>query len=172
MPKTTKYRDHRGYLLPKEKQLHLFERKYTKEHGKQLRSGMRSQGMSIPEVCRQWDILTRTYWVWVEKYPDFKYSHEMGQRDCACFWFETLRDAALGNIKGSDRLIAQALKNIDEIRWSDTVAPEKSKDEEVRTITINVLPQREEPKQLNSMNVVGISAKTLDAVPVRQEEEE
>lgn len=162
----TQYRDRGGYLLPKEKQLHHFDKKYKPSFGKELRDGLCSGGMSTPEVCRKWGIVVSTYNTWVEKYPDFKYSHDVAKRDRACWWFEVLRDAATGNLKGSsDRLISQALKNIEEIHWSDTAVHTKEKDEEVRSITINVLPPREEPKLISQEitgNIVSIGT-TIDA---------
>lgn len=161
----TQYRDKNGvYLLPYEKQLHHFEKKYKTSYGKELRDGLCSDGLSKPEVCRKWGICVRTYNSWIEKYPDFKYSDEVAKRDRACWWFEVLRSAATGQMKGSDRLISQALKNIDEIHWVDTAAPTKDKDDEVRTITINVLPPREEPKLISDItgNIVSIGT-TIDA---------
>lgn len=159
----TQYRDKNGvYLLPNEKQLHHFDKKYKPSYGKQLRDGMCSGGMSTPEVCREWGIITRTYNTWVEKYPDFKYSDDVAKRDRACYWFQVLRGAATGEMKGSsDRLISQALKNIDEIHWADSAPPTKNKDEEVRTITINVLPPREAPQLLVS-NVIDIKGEEIE----------
>lgn len=171
MPRT-QWRTKGGILLPKEKQLHFFEKKYKSSFGKQLRDGLRKDGKSIPEVCALWGIAPKTYGDWVNKYPDFAYSAEIGARDAASWWYQLTRAAASGigmdgeplKAKANAGIINFALKNIEGINWADKLDVHKTADEEVKRIVIEMLPGREAVTLEHENNVVPLLvSKEIDA---------
>jgi hypothetical protein len=127
------------------------ETKYEERFAKQLRKGLRKDGKSIHEVCAVWNISRKTYYAWIAKYPAFSNAHDIGNRDCAIWWHQLTRAAATGSIKANAGIICFALKNIEDINWTDKSEVTQTASQEIRTININVLPTREEIKLLNSI---------------------
>lgn len=114
--------------------------KYNKKYCKQLKDGLRADGLSIPEVCQKWAISRNTYYYWVDHYPEFKEAHDYGNRDCASWWHRLNRSAAAGEVKANAGIICFAMKNIEGIGWQDKVEVNSIGQEAVKKITIHILP--------------------------------
>ncbi len=115
-------------------------KKYNRKYCKQLSRGLRIDGTSIAEVCQLWGITRATYYNWIDQYPEFKSAHECGNRDCAGWWHKLSRAAACGKVKANAGIICFAMKNIDEIGWQDKVEVSNVGEEQVKRITISILP--------------------------------
>lgn len=118
--------------------------KYKKKYAKQLKNGLRTDGSSIPEVCIMWGISRTTYYNWVQQYPEFAAADEIGNRDCAAWWFDLTRKIASGKVKGNAGVVCFALKNVEGINWADKAEVKTTTTEKVNTININVLPSKKD----------------------------
>ena len=114
--------------------------KYNRKYCKQLKRGLRIEGLSIPEVCQIWGICRTTYNKWVEQYPEFKEAHDHGQRDNAAYWNKLARDVASGKVKGNAGVLCFSLKNVDGVGWQDKVEVNSNTQEQIRQINISILP--------------------------------
>ncbi len=114
--------------------------KYNRKYCKQLKRGLRADGMSIEEVCQMWDICRTTYNNWRELHPEFQVAHEYGNRDCAAYWHRLTRAGASGQLKVNAGIICFALKNIDGIGWQDKVEVNNAGQEQIKQINISILP--------------------------------
>ncbi len=121
--------------------------KYKSKFCKQLMNGLRSDGMSIPELCQLWGITHPTYYRWKEIHPEFNEAAEYGERDCIGWWHRLTRAAACGQVKANAGVLCFAMKNIEGIGWQDKVEVTNSGKDQINTINISVLPSP--PKQLN-----------------------
>lgn len=117
--------------------------KYKKKFSRQLKMGLRCDGMSIPEVCGEWGISRTTYYNWIDQYPEFAEAHEIGNRDCASWWYKLTRDAASGKVKANAGIICFAMKNVEGVGWADKSEVKSSNSQEIKTININVLPPKD-----------------------------
>lgn len=122
--------------------------KYNRKYCKQLKRGLRIDGMSIAEVCQSWGISRTCYNDWREKHPEFQDAHEHGERDCMAWWHKISREVAGGTRKGNAGVICFAMKNVEGIGWQDKVAVENSTVESVKQINISILPAPHPTKTL------------------------
>jgi Homeodomain-like domain-containing protein len=114
--------------------------KYDKKFGRQLMKGLRSDGLSIPEVCQLWQINRNTYYRWIEIHPEFAEAHEYGERDVLAYWHKLNRAVASGVVKGNAGVICFSMKNIEGIGWKDKVEVESNGQEQFQKINISILP--------------------------------
>ena len=119
-------------------------KKYRPLFAKQLQDGLRRDGKSIEECCIAWGVATSCYYDWKKKYPKFEDAAEIGERDASAFWARKYRAVATGDEKGNAGLLVFAAKNV--MGWADKAEVTNNNNEELRTITINMLPKRPEPK--------------------------
>jgi transposase-like protein len=100
--------------------------------------------MSIDALCRKWKIGRTTYYNWIKKYPEFAEAHELGERDFSAAYHAAVMDVATGKAKGNAGLLALGASHI--LGWSTKSETTVTKDEEIRTININVLPSKEDAR--------------------------
>ena len=117
-------------------------KKYKKKFILELTSGVRYDVyMSVDALCRKWGITRRSYYNWLDKYPEFNNAAECGERDYAAALHKAIMDIALGKEKGNAGLLTLAAQH--HLGWKTKNETTIVKDEEIKTLTINVLPSRE-----------------------------
>ncbi len=117
--------------------------KYDEKYTKQLKSGIRyTEGLSQAELCHRWRICDTTFLKWCEAHPEFKEAYELSKMDYAAYWQDINKKVATGEMKGNAGCVIFALTNIEKIRWSTRVDVHNTSDEEVKKITIELLPGR------------------------------
>lgn len=117
--------------------------KYLRKFSQQLLSGIRyKEGLSVDELCRRWRISRTTFYDWIGSIPEFKNAFEISKTDYAAWWQELNKKTASGEVKGNAGCIIFALTNIEGINWSNKVDVKNTNEEEVKKITIELLPGR------------------------------
>lgn len=120
-----------------------FESKYKKKYSKMLLEGLRSDGKSVVECCRLFKVAPKTYYNWIKDIPEFAEAAAMGDLDCAEWWHKVQRTVASGVSAGNAAVINFAMKNVDGIKWVDKTEIHNTHEEQIRTIKIEMLPQRD-----------------------------
>lgn len=117
--------------------------KYSPKYAKYLRNGLRAEGKTIAEVCRDWKITKVTYNKWVESFPVFKHAHEMGELDYESFWAERYRNTATGVEEGNAQMLNLVAKNY--LGMVDKQEIHTTKEERITMLKIEVLPSNRVP---------------------------
>ena len=111
---------------------------YKKKYAKDLVDGMRrNPKASIERCCQEWGITRKTYYNWIEQYPEFKAAHEMGERDYRVAFESVLVDNAMGEMKGNTGVLQLIAKNV--LKWSDKIEVESTTPSAVNKIEVEVL---------------------------------
>lgn len=129
--------------------------KYKKKYAKQLREGLRDNiHMSIEACCKIWGVAKRTYYNWLEVYPEFAEAHEIGERDYNIQLESLIVKNMTGEMKGSAPLLCMAAKN--KLGWKDKVEVESTGDTAVKRIEIEVVDNRkiQQIEQIKDVNVI------------------
>lgn len=118
--------------------------KYKREFAHQLASGIRyREGLSVVELCRKWRISRTTFQDWVDSIPEFASAYELSKPDYASFWHENFKGILTGELKGNAGCAIFAMTNIEQINWASKVDVHNTSEEEVKKITIQLLPGRQ-----------------------------
>lgn len=130
---------------------------YKKKYAKDLLNGMRAHPKaSIERCCQEWGIVRSTYYTWLDKYPEFKAAHEVGERDYQIAFHDLMVDNATGEVKGNAGVLALMAKNI--LKWSDKVEVENTGPGVVNKIEVDVirtrLPNIEEDNLLEDIDTI------------------
>lgn len=114
---------------------------YKKKYAKDLINGMRQHPKaSIERCCQAWGIVRSTYYTWLDKYPEFKAAHEIGERDYQIAFHDLMVDNATGEVRGNAGVLALMAKNI--LKWSDKVEVETTGPSVVSRIEVDVIQPR------------------------------
>ena len=146
--------------------------KYRREFAHQLMSGIRyKQGLSVVELCHKWRISRSTFNDWIESIPEFAKAYELSKSDYATYWHENFKGILTGEIKGNASCAIFAMTNIEQISWASKVDVHTTTEEEVKKITIELLPGRQlaiehqsddiEDAQIVNDNVVSLIPKDI-----------
>lgn len=127
---------------------------------KQLLNGLRRDGLSIEEVCQLWGVLPRTYYRWVELYPEFTEAHEAGARDNMIWWQQLGRRGIAGEFRLNAAAYNFTMSNLH--GWNNKVVTETTAQDEIRTININVLPSREQNALAHQPEIIDVEATSKD----------
>lgn len=118
--------------------------KYRREFSHQLISGIRyKEGLSVVELCHRWRISRNTFSDWLNSIPEFARAYELSKVDYATYWHENFKGIVTGELKGNAGSAIFAMTNIEEIKWASKVDVHNTSDEEVKKITIELLPGRQ-----------------------------
>ncbi len=118
--------------------------KYRDKFTAELKSGIRyAEGLSVMELCRRWRISSDTFYDWIDTIPQFAAAYKLSKADYASWWHENFKGIATGEIKGNAGCAIFAMTNIEGINWSNKVDVHSTSDEEVKKITIELLPTRQ-----------------------------
>lgn len=112
--------------------------KYKKAFAKQLLKGLRRDGLSIEEVCQQWDIDPKTYSAWRLAHPEFEEAHRIGDRDMKAWLHKTHRAVSSGQQAGNASCLNFAMKN--QAGWVDKTEVHTTHEEQVHVLRIERLP--------------------------------
>lgn len=63
---------------------------YREEYSETLPDLM-SKGESVCSVCKKWGITRRSFYNWIEKYPEFDEAYALAKTYCQAWWEETGR---------------------------------------------------------------------------------
>jgi len=116
--------------------------KYRPKYAKDLRNGLRKDGLSIEEVCSIWGVTVNAYNGWRKTFEKFEEAHLIGEQHKIAWWRQVQRDVACGKTNGNAGVINMALKN--EAGYVDKQEVEHKHEEQIRTIKIEMLPTREQ----------------------------
>ncbi len=130
--------------------------KYKKKFAKLLMQGMRGNGESVAEVCLRFGLKNSTsYWNWVKQHPEFKEAHEFGELQHEAYFMRLNRDVCSGKEKGNAGQLQFTLTN--KFGWSTKIETKTdSSDNSVRTININVLAPKDEPKIIEHIDTTNV----------------
>lgn len=117
---------------------------YKKRFAKELKKGMRRDGLTIDEVCQIWNIPCSAYERYIKDEPDFSDAHDIGERDFRCHWQASFRSAAQPHKKGNTGIIKIAAASI--LGYAEKNKADNSDDEPLRMIKIEIFPR---PATLN-----------------------
>lgn len=120
-------------LKPKKRKRRI-DSKYRPKFARELREGLRADGMSKSEVCVHFGISLNNYNQWEKSIPAFAEACAIGERDYQAWWAKTYRQAACGEIDGNAGLLKYAATNV--LGWAEKSESKVSIDEEVRIIEI------------------------------------
>lgn len=120
--------------------------KYKTKFAKQLLNGLRKDGKSIVECCVLWGISESTYNNWKKDIPAFAHAAEIGQMDCASWWHQKHRAVSSGEQAGNASCLNFGMKNVEGVKWADKSEVHTTHDEQIRTIRIEMLPSRTQPR--------------------------
>ena len=112
--------------------------KYRPRYARQLREGLRAQGLSVEQVCQLWKITRGTYEYWKQNNPDFEEAHEHGERDFSAFWYSIAVKQATGEMRGypnHTQFVLERLTNI-QLRREEK---QREADSPVHTINIRII---------------------------------
>lgn len=115
--------------------------KYKTKFAKQLRDGIRKEGLSVVELCLLWGITSATYYTWLKTIPKFAEAAEIGDMHQAAWWHQRYRAGATGQEPCNAAMMNFAMKNVDKVKWVDKSEVHTTHDEQVTTIRIEYLPQ-------------------------------
>lgn len=115
--------------------------KYRPKFARELRNGLRAEGMSEAEVCKHFGISKNNYNQWKNSIASFAEAVEIGEIDYQSWWAKTYRQAACGEIEGNAGLLKYAATNV--LGWADKSEVKSHHEEEIRIIEIT---QIEAPK--------------------------
>lgn len=118
----------------------MADTKYKKKYATELKKGLRRQGMSIEHCCEKWGISRPTYYRWIKEYTSFAEAAEIGERDFYLFWYELGMDGASGKKRVNAGVYNYVMTNLH--RWSTKTESKQTHDEQIQTITINVIEGR------------------------------
>jgi hypothetical protein len=93
-----------------------FDNKYKPEYADQLPK-MFSNGEDVVEVCVEFDISTRTFYNWCNKYPEFKLAYERGKEYSKAWWLKLGRAGAAGKVNIQPSAWIFNMKN--KFQWTD-----------------------------------------------------
>ncbi len=110
--------------------------KYKKKFTKQLKEGIRSQGLSIVELCLMWGITSATYYTWLKEHPEFAEAAEIGDMQQAAWWHRKYRAGATGEEPCNAAMMNFAMKNVDKVKWVDKSEVAHTHTEQITTIRI------------------------------------
>ena len=142
--------------------------KYKPSYAKKLRDGLRANGMSIWEVCREFGISEKTYYNWKAEYTSFADACEIGERDYKIFWHRQYIEGLDGSKNG--QLLKFAAAN--NLGWSDKKTVETKTETQIQKIEIEVLAAPE-AKALESKvddNIIDITPVIDEQVTVKPDE--
>lgn len=129
---------------------------YKKKYAKDLVNGMRQHPKaSIERCCQEWGIVRSTYYTWLDKYPEFKAAHEIGERDYQIAFHDLMVDNATGEVRGNAGVLALMAKNI--LKWSDKVEVESTGPGVVSKIEVDVIRprlQKEEQQSIEDLSAI------------------
>lgn len=123
--------------------------KYKPRYTKQLNEGMRAGGMSIEECCVEWGISMPTWYEWIKAYPKFEQAVAVADTQYRAWLQREYRAGMTGEKKMNAGMMIFATKQA--LGWADKVETHTVHEEQIHTIQIEVLPTRQEIKQLNNV---------------------
>ncbi len=128
-------------LLPK-KRRRRSDSKYRPKFARELRNGLRENGMSEAEVCKHFGISKDNYRQWKKSIPAFAKAVEIGDIDFEAFWDREFREVATGQKEGNAGCMKVAVAHFNNY-ITDKTQSNVNIDEEIRIIEIT---QIEAPK--------------------------
>lgn len=115
--------------------------KYLKRYSTELLEGLRKDGKSVVECCLVWGITDKDYEEFRNSSKEFEYAHHIGEMDCAAWWHINYRKLAE---HGNASALAFGMKNVEKVGWVDKPDTKTEQKEPVTSLTITILPPRNE----------------------------
>lgn len=120
----------------------MAEKKYKPSFTKQLKDGLRKEGLSIEECCDMWGISRALWYVWIKKYPKFAEAAEFAETQYRAWFQRAYRAGMTGAVKMNAGMMKFAAANI--LEWREKAETSVIHQEQVHTLNINVLPTYEQ----------------------------
>jgi len=117
--------------------------KYRPKFAKELRNGIRREGLTIEDCCEKWGTTRQTYYNWLDAHKEFAIAHEFGERDFHNYWTDIARQAATGQKKVNAGVLNLVLANF--LGFSTKVESKSINEEQIHTINIKVIEGRKQP---------------------------
>lgn len=128
---------------PKRKRKRRCDSKYKEKFTIELRRGIRyKKGLSVMQLCHRWRISPDTFYDWRDSIPEFRDAYNLSKADYAAWLQENYNKIMLGEIKGNAGCAIFAMTNVEGLRWSNHVDVNNTTTEEVKKITIELLPSK------------------------------
>lgn len=128
--------------------------KYKPKFAKQLRDS-KTDARTVVEWCSLWGIGRQTWYDWVDNIPEFAEAVEMSDIHMKARFAKNYMDVMEGIASGNAGMYVNAAKYV--LGWDGKQEQPKEEVSDVRTVTIQIIDNRQPQLRLVENNVIDIT---------------